>query len=129
MNLLNPLGLIGLAAIVPVVILYCLKLKREERVVPSTLLWKKVIDDMQVNSPFQKLKYSLLLLLQLLLIALLGFSLARPYLNFSGSAGKKTIFMIDTSASMETKDAGKDGTLTRLQAAINDAERKIDDMR
>jgi hypothetical protein len=129
MNFLEPLGLLGLTALVPVIALYFLKLKREQRVVPSTLLWKKVIDDMQVNSPFQKLKYSLLLLLQLLLIALLGFSLARPYLNFSGSAGKKTIFMIDTSASMETKDAGKDGTLTRLQAAINDAERKIDDMR
>lgn len=129
MNFLEPLGLLGLTALVPIIALYFLKLKREQRVVPSTLLWKKVLDDMQVNSPFQRLKYSLLLLLQLLLIALLGFALARPYLNFSGSAGSKTILMIDTSASMETKDAGKDGTLTRLQAAVNDAERKIDDMR
>ncbi len=129
MNFLEPLGLLGLTALVPIIALYFLKLKREQRVVPSTLLWKKVIDDMQVNSPFQRLKYSLLLLLQLLLISLLGFSLARPYLNFSGSAGSKTILMIDTSASMATKDAGRDGTLTRLEAAINDAERKVDDMR
>jgi len=129
MNFLEPLGLLGLTALVPIIALYFLKLKREQRVVPSTLLWKKVIDDMQVNSPFQRLKYSLLLLLQMLLIALLGFSLARPYLNFSGSAGSKTILLIDTSASMSTRDAGRDGTLTRLEAAVNDAERKIDDMR
>src|SRR5437762_12276230 len=106
MNLLNPLGLIGLAAIVPVVVLYFLKLKREERVVPSTLLWKKVIEDMQVNSPFQRLKYSLLLLLQILLVALIGFALARPYLNIGGVPGKKTVLLIDPSASRATRDAG-----------------------
>src|SRR3954469_19578952 len=129
MNFLEPLGLLGLTALVPVIALYFLKLKREHRVVPSTLLWKKVIDDMQVNSPFQRLKYSLLLFLQMLLIGLMGFALARPYLNFAGSAGSKTILMIDTSASMSTKDAGRGGKLTRLEAAINDAEQKIEDMR
>jgi len=129
MNLLEPWGLLGLTALIPVIALYFLKLKREHRTVPSTLLWKKVIDDMQVNSPFQRLKYSLLLILQLLMIALLGFALARPYLNFSGASGSKTVLLIDTSASMGTKDEGGAKTLTRLQAAVTDAEKRIDDMR
>jgi hypothetical protein len=129
MNFLEPLGLLGLTALVPIIALYFLKLKREHRVVPSTLLWKKVIDDMQVNSPFQKLKYSLLLLLQLLLVALLGFALARPYLSLSGYAGSKSILLIDTSASMATRDAGRSGDLTRLEAAVREAEIKINDMR
>ena len=85
MNFLEPLGLLGLTALIPIIALYFLKLKREQRVVPSTLLWKKVIDDMQVNAPFQRLKYSLLLLLQLLLIALMGFALAQPILRVSMS--------------------------------------------
>src|SRR5437762_4941293 len=119
MNFLEPLGLLGLTALVPVIALYFLKLKREQRVVPSTLLWKKVIDDMQVNAPFQRLKYSLLLLLQILLICLFGFSLARPYLSAGGTAGKKTVLLIDTSASMATRD-GSDGKLTRLEAAVRD---------
>ncbi|HYG74741.1 MAG TPA: BatA and WFA domain-containing protein [Planctomycetota bacterium] len=129
MNFLEPWGLLGLLALIPVIALYFLKLKREHRTVPSTLLWKKVIDDMQVNSPFQRLKYSLLLLLQLLMIALLGFALARPYLNFSGSSGSKTILLVDTSASMGTRDEGPGKKLTRLEAAVRDAEQRIDDMR
>lgn len=128
MNFLEPLGLLGLTAIGPVILLYFLKLRREQRVVPSTLLWKKVIEDMHVNAPFQRLRYSLLLLLQLLLLALLGFALARPFLAMAGSESKRTILLIDTSASMGTKDAGPDGTLTRLDAALNDARRKIDDL-
>ncbi|HLX64056.1 MAG TPA: BatA and WFA domain-containing protein [Planctomycetota bacterium] len=129
MNFLDPLGLIGLSALVPIVVLYFLKLKREQRVVPSTLLWKKVIEDMQVNSPFQRLKYSLLLLLQILLIGLIGFALARPYLNLGGVPGKQTVLLIDTSASMATRDAGSDGKQTRLEAAIRDAQQKANDLR
>ena len=129
MNFLEPMGLIGLSALVPIIALYFLKLKREERVVPSTLLWKKVLDDMQVNAPFQRLKYSLLLLLQLLLVALLGFAMARPYLSLSGYAGKKIILLIDTSASMSTKDCGTGKDLTRLEAAVKDAMRKAEDLR
>ena len=129
MSFLEPWGLLGLAALVPVVMLYFLKLKREERVVPSTLLWKKVLDDLQVNAPFQRLKYSLLLLLQLLLIGLLAFALARPYLSASGYAGSKTVLLIDTSASMSTRDGGRGQDLTRLEAAVREAETKVDDMR
>ena len=129
MNFLNPWGLLGLSALIPIIALYFLKLKREERVVPSTLLWKKVLEDMQVNAPFQRLKYSLLLLLQLLLIALLGFALARPYLSLSGYSGQKIVLLIDTSASMATRDAGANGNLTRLDAALRDARAKADDLR
>ncbi|MCY3023028.1 MAG: BatA domain-containing protein [Planctomycetota bacterium] len=114
MSLLEPLGLIGLIALVPVVALYFLKLKRQEQVVPSTLLWRKVLDDLQVNSPFQRLKYSLLLLLQLVLVGLLAFALARPYLAATGYAGNKTILLVDTSASMGTRDAGSSKTLRPL---------------
>lgn len=128
MHFLEPLGLLGLTALIPVIALYFLKLKREERVVPSTLLWKKVIEDMHVNAPFQRLRYSLLLLLQLLLIALLGFAMARPFLAVSGTESQRIILLIDTSASMSTRDAGPDGTKTRLEAALQDARKKVDDL-
>ncbi len=128
MHFLQPLGLLGLAAIIPIVALYFLKLRREKNIVPSTLLWKKVIEDMHVNAPFQRLKYSLLLMMQLILIALLAFALARPFLSMPGAQSKRIVLLIDTSASMATQDAGKKGDLTRLEAAIQDAQAKIDDL-
>ena len=65
-------------AIPALLILYFLKLRRRELAVSSTFLWKKSIQDLQVNSPFQKLRRNLLLLLQLILLALLLLALARP---------------------------------------------------
>ena len=55
MNVLNPLGFLGLAALLPVIALYFLKLKREPQVISSTFLWRKVLDDQQVNPAAQGL--------------------------------------------------------------------------
>ena len=70
-NFLNIAALGWLSLIPLVILLYFLKLKRDEYVFPSTLLWQRVMEDMRVNSPFQKLKNNLLLLLQILLLLLL----------------------------------------------------------
>src|SRR3954469_17863130 len=86
-------------------VLYFLKLRRKEMAVSSTLLWKKAIQDLQVNAPFQKLRRNLLLFLQLLLLALLCLALSRPVANYQPGAGKMTVILIDRSASMGTTDA------------------------
>jgi len=111
------------AAVVPaLLILYFLKLRRREELVPSTLLWKRAVQDLQVNAPFQRLRKNLLLLLQLLVLLAGVFALARPVVQSSAPAEGRLVLLIDRSASMNTVEA--DGR-TRLEAAKEQAARLV----
>lgn len=105
MNFLSPLSLlifIPLGAVI--VILYLLKLKRKERVVSSVMLWRDAVADIQANAPFQKLKKSLLLFLQLAALLLLVIALARPYMRVQGLSENRIVTILDCSASMQATD-------------------------
>src|SRR5215210_4767948 len=120
-------GLLASALVVPaLLVLYFLKLRRREQTVPSTLLWRKAIQDLQVNAPFQKLRRNLLLLLQMLLLLLLTLALARPVANYYKGAGKTSVILIDRSASMSAHDIK--GGKTRLDEAKRRARELVDSM-
>src|SRR5215469_13122290 len=87
-------------AIPSLLVLYFLKLRRREMPVSSTFLWKKAVQDLQVNAPFQRLRRNLLLFLQMALLLLLVLALSRPVANFTPGAGKLSVVLIDRSASM-----------------------------
>src|SRR5437660_12200487 len=87
-----------------IILLYFLKLKRQPLEVPSTYLWRKSIEDLHVNSLWQKMRQNLLLFLQLLLVLLLLFALLRPSFNGSENPGERLIFLVDNPASMSATD-------------------------
>jgi hypothetical protein len=94
-----------LAAIPPAILaLYFLKLRRTPLEVPSTYLWHKSIEDLHVNSIWQRLRRSILLFLQLLLIAVAMAALFRPGFRGSKLTGDRFVFLVDTSASMSSTD-------------------------
>ncbi len=95
-----------LLAAVPlgIILLYFLKLRREPVEVPSTYLWSKTIEDLHVNSLLQRLRRSLLLLLQLLAVTLAAIALFRPGIRGETSGQGRTVFLLDTSASMQATD-------------------------
>lgn len=99
-----PAALAAAIALPALLILYFLKLRRREVAVPSTLLWRRAVQDLQVNSPFQRLRKNLLLFLQMLLLLALLLALARPVSNYSPGAGPRTIILIDRSAPMSATD-------------------------
>ncbi|MEM9881727.1 MAG: BatA and WFA domain-containing protein [Planctomycetota bacterium] len=126
MSFLNPItALIAAGVAVPLLVsLYFLKLRRKPMAVPSTLLWKKSVQDLEVNAPFQRIRNSLLLWLQLLLLALLLIVMARPTQRAEVSPGERVVIVIDHSASMNTQDV--DGGGTRLDEAKRRALELID---
>ena len=80
MTWLTPLtGLLALAAVVPpLVVLYFLRLRRKRREISSTLLWRRSVEDLEANAPWQRLRPNLLLLLQLLVLLALTAAVAQP---------------------------------------------------
>jgi hypothetical protein len=119
-------ALAAAVAIPALLVLYFLKLRRREMAVSSTILWKKAIQDLQVNAPFQRLRRNLLLFLQLLLLALLILALAKPVVNVTPTPGETTVILIDRSASMSAKNA--DGKTIRLDEAKRRARELVDSM-
>lgn len=114
----------GLAVIPPLVLLYFLKRRRKSVLVSSSLLWRKAIDDLQVNAPFQRLRKNLLLILQLLILIALLFALARPTVQGTADTGERVVILIDHSASMNATDV----LPTRLDEAKQQALRIIESM-
>lgn len=107
-----------MAAVPPLVImLYFLKLRRVPVEVPSTYLWRRTVEDMHVNSIWQRLRQNLLLLLQLLTLLGIILALLRPGIRDDQTIGDRSIFLIDQSASMQATDLGS----SRLQLAKDKA--------
>ncbi len=95
--------LLGLLA-APIILLYMLRLRRQEMLVSSSMLWQKLLRDREANSPWQKLRRNLLLILQLLILAALVFALARPFFPVDSVIKGSVVILLDGSASMAATD-------------------------
>jgi Ca-activated chloride channel homolog len=115
----SPLALLGLLFVPAVVAMYLLRLRRTETVVPSTLLWRRLAADVEANAPWQRLRRSLLFLVQLLLVAILAFLAARPFVERPAGLARDLVVIVDTSASMAATDVQPDRLGAAKQAAID----------
>ncbi|GAG34530.1 unnamed protein product, partial [marine sediment metagenome] len=107
MQFLAPAALLALLPLAgAIILLYLLRLRRREMVIPSVFLWRRAVEDVQANAPFQKLRRNLLLFLQLAALSALVFGLAGPHFLGHRLAGKSTVVVLDASASMRATDAG-----------------------
>ena len=124
----TPLGSAAWAALIGVpvgiVLLYFLKLRRRPVQVPSTLLWRRSLEDLHVNSLFQRLRKNLLLFLQLLFVALAMLALAAPKTAGTLGQGARYVIAIDNSSSMRATDVKP----TRLDEAKAKAKKVVANM-
>jgi Ca-activated chloride channel family protein len=104
MSLLIPAAL-AFGIIIPVILLlYFMRPKRQERVVSSTLLWQQASQDLQASHPWQRLRITALLLLQILAAIVIVLVLARPATFIRSPIGGNTIIILQASASMQATD-------------------------
>jgi hypothetical protein len=124
MSLLVPLMLLfGLLGI-PIILMYMLRLRRRDEVVSSTYLWQQILKDQQANAPWQRLKYHILLIIQLLILIALVLALARPAVSVQTLVSGPTVILLDGSASMYATDVAPN----RFEVAKTAAHLLIDDL-
>ena len=102
MGFTNLWPLFLLLTIPPVIMLYILKRKYKEEVISSSLLWKEVYKNTRANTPWEKFKKNILLLLQIIIILSVILALMSPFISIGGRSYKNVIIVIDNTASMNT---------------------------
>ena len=114
MTLLLPAGLAALALAAPIVILHMLTPRRPDTPVSSLMHWDGLRQTITAAEPWQRLRWSLLLILQLLIVLGFALALSRPAVLEEAELAEHTVFLIDASGSM----AAVDGEPDRLGDAV-----------
>lgn len=122
MRLFSPAALWFLSLVPILIILYILKQRFEEKSIPSLYLWQQLLADTEASSPFQKLKNNLLFFLQLLILLLVIFALANPFIWWKDQNYSNIIVVIDTSGSM----SGLGEKTIKLEEAKEKAEKYVE---
>jgi hypothetical protein len=113
----NILGLYLLGFLIPLIILYLIKAKPKEVVIPSLIFFSREAKVKKYNAILKKLLVRTLFFIQLLFILLIALSASNPVITVPMDAySLNTVVIMDVSASMNTKDT----TISRMDAGKSD---------
>lgn len=124
MNLLYPLGLIGLIGVPILIIIYIIKNKYTEKTVTSTYIWTLSEKFLKRKNPINKLQNLISLILQILTVVCIALAIAHPTLIIKGQADDYC-FVLDASGSMTAVSDGEsrfERAKSRIESIISDAE-------
>ncbi|MGN0806508.1 MAG: BatA and WFA domain-containing protein [Candidatus Coproplasma sp.] len=120
MSFLQPLGFLALLAIPVLIIIYIIKSKYTEQVIPSTYLWELSERFLKRKNPLKAITGILSLILQILAVVFIALAVAHPTFVVKGGA-TDYCFVLDSSASMNIVEDGK----TRFDSARDEIRRVI----
>ena len=119
MSFLAPAALGLLSLSIPLVVLYMLRSRRRRLEVPSIRMWVGEEQYVSAALPWQRLKITAALILQLLALIAFSLLLARPFFQEETLLGPHTVLVIDSSGSMAMEG--------RLESAKAEARRIVGD--
>jgi len=122
---LTPLQTALLAAMTAgtVIALYFLKLRHRRVFISSSILWRRVLDERQSHSLWEKLRRIVSIAVAVTIALLIAMSIARPEIESLTGKNERIVIVIDTSPTMNTQTG--DGK-TRWQHAIEQAKGILD---
>ncbi len=116
MQLLIPLGLLGLLSIVALIIIYVIRPNYLVKHINSTYIWKLSMKYKKRRVPTSTIRNILLFLCQLLILIAMTFILTQPSVVFEQAGNMDDyIAIIDSSTSMYTESSGE----TRFNRAVS----------
>jgi hypothetical protein len=123
MGIGNMLGLYGLLALIPFILIYLFKPKPLDRTIPSLMFFIRDQKQKKKFSFLRRLLTNILFLIQLLAILALIVTLIEPFITLNKTAESgNTVLIIDSSTSMQTKFEGN----TRFDLALKEAKQMMD---
>lgn len=99
MRFIYPLGLLGLLGIPVLIIIYIIKNKYTEQIVPSTYLWNLSEKFLKKKKPISLISGIISLILQILAVIVVSVLIAKPVITLPNAA-KDYCFIIDGTGSM-----------------------------
>jgi hypothetical protein len=124
-ELRSPLGLALLGLLVPLVLLYVLRIQRERRRVSSIWLWQAAQRDLLAKQPFRRLVPHVSLILEALALAALALAAAHPVTRGGRIDASHVVLIIDTSASMGTLNSAGRSRAEEAKGAAANAVRRL----
>lgn len=124
---LDPAAGVHLWALLVILLLYMLRLKRQQVVIPSAYLWEQLARDERANAFFSRLRSTLLLFVQLLAALAMVLALMRPFQQGGRIEDRVVVLVLDGSASMQATDIAPsrfEGALERAREIVRGAPRE-----
>src|SRR5437016_12474414 len=116
-------GLLAATTVAIIIGLYLLKLRHRRVLISSSILWRRVLDERQLHSLWEKLRRIVSIVIAATIALLIAMSLARPEVESLTGKNERIVIVLDTSPTMNTNTS--DGK-TRWQHAAERAKSLLD---
>ena len=100
MSFAHPLALLLLLLLVPVALLYWLRVRAPRRTVGTGLFWQKALAEEKARGRWQRWRSKVSLAVQMIIVVLIAVAAAGPQVP----APKRIVLIIDNSATMRATD-------------------------